>query len=417
MQYNRLERVIAYILSKSPRLKLFIKKNYQKLNYQLYKKNYNYKSKFQIKKFSYNKKESFFGYYDKSPINKTNEYIIFHSSNISTKNLPNPKVPVNIVLYDLKKGEYKKIDESYSYNWQQGSRLMWLNNYRLIYNVFENGEYKSKIYDVKTEKFCIINFPIYDTYKDEFAISLNFERLAIGRGDYAYKNKKLKINWSENHNDGLYFVDLKNNRFKKILSLQDVIDFNYKESMKRAKHKFNHIMISPNGKKIMFMHRWFLENGRKFDTLLVCDIDGKNLNIIADKEMVSHCYWYDDENIFGYLREFEGDKYYMININTLEKKVIGKNIIDKFGDGHPTIYKDNIVFDTYPNKSRMLELFLYNLRSNKLDKLGEFFQSFDFYGETRCDLHPRFSFDGKKIFFDSVHEENRYLYMMELEIE
>jgi len=131
--------------------------------------------------------------------------------------------------------------------------------------------------------------------------------------------------------------------------------------------------------------------------------------------MVSHCHWYDNENIFGYLREFDGDKYYMININTLEKKVIGKGIIDKFGDGHPTIYEDNIVFDTYPNKGRMKELYMFNLENNKLEKLGEFFESFDFYGETRCDLHPRFSFDGKKVFFDSVHENERHLYMLDLE--
>jgi len=58
---------------------------------------------------------------------------------------------------------------------------------------------------------------------------------------------------------------------------------------------------------------------------------------------------------------------------------------------------------------------MFNLKSKNLKKLGEFFQSFSFYGETRCDLHPRFSFDGRKVFFDSVHEGKRYLYMMELE--
>jgi Tol biopolymer transport system component len=157
-----------------------------------------------------------------------------------------------------------------------------------------------------------------------------------------------------------------------------------------------------------------LENDRRLDTLLACDIDGKNLKIVADKEMVSHCYWLDNDNIFGYLREFAGDKYYKININTLKKEVIGEGIIDKFGDGHPTICNEKIVFDTYPNKARMKELYMYDLKSNSLEKLGEFFESFDFYGETRCDLHPRFSLDCKKVFFDSVHSGKRHLYMMEL---
>jgi Tol biopolymer transport system component len=78
------------------------------------------------------------------------------------------------------------------------------------------------------------------------------------------------------------------------------------------------------------------------------------------------------------------------------------------------VHKNNIIFDTYPDKARMKSLYKYNCTNKKLEKLGEFLESFDFYGETRCDLHPRFSFDGKKVFFDSVHEGQRGLYMMEL---
>ena len=416
MQYNKFERTIAYFLSKFPGLKLAVKKSYQKLNYLKYKKDYKVQTKYPITKISLENKESFFGYYDKSPINETNEYIIFHSSNIDTKTLPNPNVAVDIVLYDIKNNKYKIIDKSFSYNWQQGSKLMWVDKYKFIYNVFENEAYKSKIYDIKTNSFKIIDFPIYDTYKDKFAISLNFERLDVVRSDYAYKNKNIKIDWSDNSNDGLYFVDLEKNEKKLILSLEEVINFNPKTKIAK-KHKFNHIMISPDGEKIMFMHRWFLENGRKFDTLLVSNIDGSNLEIVFDKEMVSHCYWKDNENIIGFIREFEGDKYYIKNIHSTKLDVIGRGIIDKFGDGHPSIYKDKMIFDTYPNKARMLELYLFNFENQHLEKLGEFFQSFDFYGETRCDLHPRFSFDGKKVFLDSVHEGKRYLYMMELENE
>jgi hypothetical protein len=411
--FNTFEKQMAKFLSNFPQLKKKLKRFYQRILYFKFKKNYNYSSSYPINKLVFEQKETFFGYYDKSPINQTNEYIIFHASNIETNQLPNPKIPVDIILYDIINDEFKIIDRSFAYNWQQGSRLMWCGEYKFIYNVFEDNEYKSKIYDIKNKSFKIINFPIYDVYKDEFAISLNFERLDIGRGDYAYKNRD--IDCSDNKNDGLYFIDLEKNEKKLILSLEDVIKIHYKDSMKNAKHKFNHIMISPNGEKIMFMHRWFDEKGKRYDSLLVSNVDGSNVEVIADKEMVSHCYWYDNENIFGYLREFDGDRFYMINVNTLEKKVIGKNVIDKYGDGHPSIYKEKVIFDTYPDKARMLHLFMYDLKNKNLEELGEFFQPFDFYEETRCDLHPRFSFDGKKVFFDSVHEGRRYLYMMELE--
>jgi Tol biopolymer transport system component len=57
---------------------------------------------------------------------------------------------------------------------------------------------------------------------------------------------------------------------------------------------------------------------------------------------------------------------------------------------------------------------LCNWKTNEVKKIGEFFHGFNFVGETRCDLHPRLSSDGKTVFFDSVFEGRRRLYCMEL---
>jgi len=132
MQYNSIERKVACLLSNFPGLKLRIKKTYQKLNYLMYRKSYNCRIAYSIKEISYDQKESFFGYYDKSPLNRTNEYIIFHSPNVPTRQLPHPEIPLDIVVYDIKNNEFKIVDKSYSYNWQQGSRLMWIDDYITI---------------------------------------------------------------------------------------------------------------------------------------------------------------------------------------------------------------------------------------------------------------------------------------------
>lgn len=415
--YNKIERKMAFFLTKFPKLKEIIKKTYQRLNYIKYKKKYKFSSIKNIKKIFIPNKESFFGYYDKSPININNQYIIFQSTNINTKNMPSNEVPVDIVVYDVLNTSYEIISQSYTYNWQQGTKLMWLNSNKFIFNDFNQikKQYISKIYDVNTKEITIIDYPIYDCYNEEFAISLNFERLDIARADYSYNNLNVDINWKDNSNDGLYYIDLKTNSSRTIISLNDIIKLNFKESMEDAKHKFNHIMISPNGEKIMFMHRWFLEDGRRFDSLYVSNVDGTNIKLIADDDMVSHCFWYNSESILAYLRDKNiGDKYYLIDINNKKKEIIGKNIIDKFGDGHPHVYGTKILFDTYPDKARMKLLNLYDNKTKEFKRLGEFLENFDFYGETRCDLHPRFSQDGEKVFFDSVHEGKRYLYMMDL---
>lgn len=75
----------------------------------------------------------------------------------------------------------------------------------------------------------------------------------------------------------------------------------------------------------------------------------------------------------------------MINIDSLKKELVGKDIIDKFRDGHPNISGNKVIFDTYPDKSRMKSLYLYN-------------------------------YDAKKIFFDSVHTGKRQLYMLDFKL-
>jgi len=415
--YNFFERKLAGFLSKFPALKGEVKKLYQKINYLFYKKKYLSKTDFKITRISNGDDSSFFGYYDKSPINCTNEYVIFQSTNLDTSLMPSALTAIELILFNLATGEKIVIDQVYSYNWQQGCKLMWLSKERFIYNNYDNEKscYVSKVYDVSKGLVKTIEQPIYDCYKEDFALTLNFERLNIGRGDYAYNNNNVEINWLENESDGLFYIDLSNGNSKLLVSISQAISLNRQQSMENAKHKFNHIMISPNGTKVMFMHRWFTDDNRRFDALLVCNIDGSDLRLVANDGMVSHCYWFDNESIFAYLRDATlGDKYFLLNIYSLDKSEVGSGIIDKFGDGHPSVYGSNILFDTYPNKSRMKHLLLFDVNSNELKELGEFYESFDFYAETRCDLHPRFSFDGKKVFFDSVHEGKRGLYMLEL---
>lgn len=72
-----------------------------------------------------------------------------------------------------------------------------------------------------------------------------------------------------------------------------------------------------------------------------------------------------------------------------------------------------MLFDCYPNRSRLKELNLYNFVDNSCQKLGEFLEPLSYKEETRCDLHPKWDYNGKYIFIDSVHEGKRGLYMLD----
>ena len=216
-------------------------------------------------------------------------------------------------------------------------------------------------------------------------------------------------------NVGIFYISFRDNSKKLLISYQHVIDLYKQKSFKNTKHTFNHIMISPNGKRFIFIHRWFTSNNHKYDSLILCNIEGSEINILTNDGMVSHCCWYGNDKIVGYLRDSKlGDDFYIIDTKSKMKKVLS-NKLSNFGDGHPSFYNDKMLFDSYPDKSRLKHLYIYDNKINAEEKIGRYFESFSYYNQPRCDLHPRWSYDGKKIFFDSVHEEKRFLYYLNIE--
>ncbi|NOR88142.1 MAG: glycosyl transferase, partial [Bacteroidales bacterium] len=214
--------------------------------------------------------------------------------------------------------------------------------------------------------------------------------------------------------DGVFHIDFKTLERKLVISLQDLSQIS-KAAIQNQEQWVNHLMISPNGKKMMFLHRW-LDNGVKKDALYVADIDGSALKCLSNEGMVSHCFWENNEQIIAYLRRQEkGDQYYRVHIESGSIKALPLPKTQVFGDGHPNVYKQWMLFDSYPDRSGMKKLWIFNLETNLLKELASFYEPLKYYAESRCDLHPRFSMDGKRVFFDSVHENKRRLYYMNME--
>jgi|WetSurMetagenome_2_1015567.scaffolds.fasta_scaffold00889_14 hypothetical protein len=419
-RYNKIERLIAVSFGKLPFIKRIAKYLYSRINFILFRKRKIFESDYCLKSFaSTQSHETFFGYYDKSPLNNSGDIILYHESPLFTSNLPSSKVPINVVARSFHDDTLRLSLSTSSYNWQQGSKLQWIDNDKFIFNDFDHQSenYCSYIVNARTNHIeNRIDFPIYDVHTD-FGYTLNYDRLAELRPDYGYRNRKdlgIKIDLNNLNNDGIFYCDLKSNSCHLIISLRRLAELNLTDISPKAIHKVNHIMISPEGSHFVFLHRYFVR-GRKFDRLILSDKLGNNLKVLADHEMVSHYFWYSNNEIIAFMRDFElGDKYYLINIITAIYEPLGLGITDRFGDGHPNFKNDKLLFDTYPNRSRMKELFLYETEKRRLEKIGEFYESFKYYGQTRCDLHPRWSNDGKWIFFDSLHTGSRCLYGINL---
>ncbi len=417
-QFSPLEKKIAHFLAGFPALKQFIKRLYQGLNYIIYRKPYVHKSKHPVRSINYKNFETFFGYYDKSPLNESGTLLLFHASRLNTQKKPDSTIPLHIILSDFRSSSILKEFRTSAYNWQQGSRTQWINDTSFIFNDFnpEKKTFYSRIID--TRDLSIerkIDYPVYDVKGDK-ALTLRFERLALLRPDYGYNVDSIVRGFElrDLKNDGIFLVNLTNNESTLLLSLEEIIQHGKVPRSGSVQHKVNHLMYSPNGNKFIFLHRYFLD-GKRFDRLFLYHFADGILKLLADDEMVSHYIWYGNHSIVCYMRNFEkGDHFYLIDVEHNTQSIFGYAHLLPFGDGHPNILNKKMLFDTYPDKSRMKNLYIYNDTKEELSQIGRFYESLKYHGETRCDLHPRWSSDGNVVFIDSVHEGKRQLYMLDM---
>jgi hypothetical protein len=420
LTYSSIERIIARFLTRIPGIKKIVKLVYQYINWLIYKKEYKINSMYELEQLGKElNSESFFGYYDKSPQNTKNTHLIYHSISYPTTKKQNPAIPIEIILQDKSTRDLLLRIPSVAYNWQQGCRLQWLNDDLFIFNDFDTlrRKYISRVWSacsLKEEK--TFDYPVQDAYKTEFFLSLNYRRLMALRPDYGYCNLPLltKEELKETENDGIWKVEYATKKSTLLINLDSIRGYECNQQVKYAIHKVNHLMISPSGKQFIFLHRYYI-NTRRFHRLLLADSRTGNLKVLADYGIISHCCWVNEKTILGYMcGPAKKYAYWLIDIEAGNFMHIANGKLDHYGDGHPHVYGEWFITDTYPDKSRMQRLILANWKTGEYRELGKFLHSFKYSGETRCDLHPRFSLDGKSIFFDSVFTNKRYLYKIDV---
>lgn len=351
---------------------------------------------------------SFYGYYTSSPENDKGQ-IVFCS----------PLSDNKVGVYVRDNGQDIFIGETMTYNLQQGCMSQWGYTYcnRVYYNRYnEDGDYyECAVYDVDLYKeIDLLPMPINALSKQEdYALSLNYDRLAQMRPDYGYFCRK-NVVLPENENDGIWHVDIKTKEIKLIISLRQLIDLKPMETMQGAKHKVNHIDISPDGKRFMFLHRWVGPQGR-FMRLITANADGSDLYILNGDKMTSHSYWIDNNHIVSFCHTPEtGDAYVMFEDKTDNRKLLSSKL-PKI-DGHPSTinHGDWMITDTYPGYDAMSRLYLYNVKTDDIICLGRFYQPLKYQGSRRIDLHPKWNKQGRKIYFESGHEGKRRLYCISI---
>lgn len=417
MNFVKLEETGKKIFCRLPKTRRFLKGIYQRGMYLI--SHDSTKAIGNIIRISPNDNfEYFYGYYDKSPWDILDRYMISLRVNNAYK-IPDSTEEATVVVFDTNNNnQVIEIGKTHCWNSQQSCMAQWLGpdfKSRIIYNDFRDNRFVSVIYNFEERREeKVLDMPVYDVSKDgSFALSLDFTRLHRLRKGYGYSNIAEKTKKEKcPQKTCVWKINLNNGSISEVIKYTDLYNFETRDEMINAEHKVNHIMISPNGKRFMILHRWF-KNNEKFTRLVTMNIDGSDMYNLSDDNFVSHCCWKNNFEILSFLRKKSmGNHYYLMKDKTQEYKLLWPELNI---DGHCTYSPKGkfVVTDTYPDRKRKAKVYLCE-ENGAVEELAILHSPFKYDNDTRCDLHPRWNHSGNKICIDSVHERKKELYIIDL---
>jgi len=414
----RVERAIYDFVKKNPRLKNSIKRVYQSAFDLIPSKPCvtDYKIK--------TREGAFFGFHDKVPFSPDDSKLLAMRYGDMPLRMPGATDALSIGFYDGPPDyeTFHEITKTRSWNWHQGCQLQWcgLSNERIVFNDFVDGKNVARIVSIGGDSDEVIAEQAISTVAPDGSrgIGYSFERVNVCMPGYGYPHGTCPgIKDDAPECDGLYRVDLENGRSNLIVSLAAVAATKPDSTMTGAKHYFSHAIIAPDGRRVMFLHRWIHDDvNKRWSRMLTCNLDGSDLYLFPTSGMVSHMAWRDAEHILAYSRDInEKDGYMLFQDQEPDNwKRIGDDAFNS--DGHPSFSPDKrwIVTDTYPDRSRRSYVALYDLEKEERHNLAylKHWKKFATPSPDRhwaCDLHPRWNRSGTMVCFDSVYPGTRSL--------
>jgi len=364
----------------------------------------------------------FFGYYDKPPWDASGRLVLAHEAEFNDRP-PTAEDPVGIGVVHTEEGaRFERLATGWAWNWQQGAMAQWhpADPERLfVHNDRREGAFVGVVRSVDSGEVRAYDRPIYALAPDgRQAFSLSFARLQTHRPGYGYAG--VADPWAADpapDEDGLWRIDLDSGASDLMVSVGQLARRDPREDMRGAFHYLNHIQVSPGGRRLAFFHIWRTGETSWQVRLYTVRLDGSDLGCLLDTGKVSHYDWLDDARLLVWAREpGGGDRFLLCDTETGERRVFGEGVLTE--DGHCTFSPDRrwVLNDTYPDRYDLRTLMLVRWPDGRRTDIARLHSPKSrWWGEIRCDLHPRWSRDGRRVCVDSVHDGTRQMYLVDVE--
>ena len=367
-----------------------------------------------------------FGYYDKLQFSPDNRFVLSNRVSFEHRS-PTGDDVIEVGMVDLHEGDkWIPLGKSNAWCWQQGCMLQWIpgTESKVIWNDREKDKFVSHILDVKTGEKHTLPTPVYALAPNgKEAVSCDFSRVADCRPGYGYAGiRDPFFDDMAPTQTGVTHVNLETGESKLIVSHKKLSQTGeIMENKPDSKHHAYHLLVGPDGKRFIMLHRWTQTKGGHLTRLITANMDGSDLRIVIPNGYASHFIWRDATHILsqakGWLGNNDWGDFLFEDKDSGIVEEIGHGILDK--GGHLTYLKNKewILNDTYPQGVRRIQTpHLYHIATKKRIDLCEIFAPREYTGEWRIDNHPRSSRDERWVCLDApTAGQGRQLHLIDIQ--
>ncbi len=382
-----------------------------------------------------------FGYYDRCPWDAGNRYHLALRIP-QQERLPEPNESADVGYVDRETRVFHKVAETLAWCHQQGAMTLWLAHEprTFVFNDFVREAHGwrpiTRIYNLDRGITGSLDVPLYTTSVDaRWGVTLNFSRIPRRGYSYALAALPREAPDPDMDGDGLFLVDLHTGRPKLIASYRQLIACHplpYDLAAQKPGSVYmwlNHAIFNRDASRVMVLFRYApqMDPPSPWRTFMyTMRLDGSDLRCsLSDLHWrggaISHQIWGRTPGEILVDADWCGRGHEYVVFDETRHPLQAHRISPGMGPaGHLNFSPDGrwMVADTYPNTDGIQHLALVDVTTGELVELGRFaHKTPGATGDVRCDLHPRWSADGRFLTVDTIHDGERKIYMLDMRAE